>query len=87
MLPPKNLAFLSVGGNFKFFLGGGGEFPPPPLNTPEQNLLHATAISDRIFQVIFILPYMADQLKIYLKYPGEILLTMFSFLSRLFCSM
>ena len=84
MLPPKNLAFLSVGGNFKFFGGGNS---PPPLNTPEQNLLHATAISDRIFQVIFILPYMADQLKIYLKYPGEILLTMFSFLSRLFCSM
>ena len=28
MLPPQNLAFLSVGGNFKFF--GGGEFPPIP---------------------------------------------------------
>ena len=32
--PPKNLAFLSVGGNFKLF---GGEFPPyspPPAKYP-----------------------------------------------------
>ena len=34
--PQKNLAFLSVGGNFEF-LGGNSPPPcsPPPLNTPE----------------------------------------------------
>ena len=32
MLPRKNLAFLSVGGNFEF-LGGIPPPIPPPLNT------------------------------------------------------
>ena len=60
MPPPQEFSFFKCGWEFQIFFGGGNS---PPLNTPEQNLLHATAISDRIFQVIFILSYMADQLK------------------------
>ena len=59
--PPQEFSFFKCGWEFQIFFGGGGN--SPPLNTPEQNLLHARAISDRIFQVIFILSYMADQLK------------------------
>ena len=33
MLPRKNLAFLSVGGNFEFLGGIPPPIPPPPLNT------------------------------------------------------